>query len=244
MIDIQLTAMVMDVVKIVSSRSARRSWPMTTRKPTPVYAAAVIVQGLAGLRFPCGCWVWRAPERLEHALPPAPALEAQMYAVVVNFCGWRSLVWRCLPTGCISRVEGIKKIMPIIRMIGIIFTTTAAAGGGTRQPGEQVGFLLCFAMLMHNPRRFLIGYLMYCWILRMDVQSARTVAFKSDCKIYGNGVGLLPRCGQLATVGPCFQVMTPLATSGRLLANHGVKGTPAGAGRTTLLKPFLNILQK
>lgn len=54
----------------------------------------------------------------------------------------------------------------------------------------QVGFLLCFAMLMHNLGGFLIGYLMSRWIFRMDVQSARTVAFEVGLQNGGMASGL------------------------------------------------------
>jgi hypothetical protein len=68
----------------------------------------------------------------------------------------------------------------------------------------QVGFLLCFAMLMHNLGGFLIGYLMSRWIFRMDVQSARTVAFEVGLQNGGMASGLAAAMGKLAT-GPCLR---------------------------------------
>ena len=120
----------------------------------------------------------------------------------------------------LGRVAGVKKIMPTISMMGIIFFTTTAAAAG-RENLVQVGFLLCFAMLMHNLGGFLIGYLMSRWIFRMDVQSARTVAFEVGLQNGGMASGLAAAMGKLATVGLASAVMTPLGNvSGSLLANY------------------------
>ena len=110
-------------------------------------------------------------------------------------------------------------------MIGIIFFTTTAAAAG-RDNLLQVGFLLCFAMLLHNLGGFLIGYLMSRWIFRMDEQSSRTVAFEVGLQNGGMASGLAAAMGKLATVGLASAVMTPLGNvSGSLLANYWRKKT-------------------
>jgi BASS family bile acid:Na+ symporter len=76
-------------------------------------------------------------------------------------------------------------------------------------------------MLMHNLGGFLIGYLMSRWVFRMDVQSARTVAFEVGLQNGGMASGLAAAMGKLATVGLASAVMTPLGNvSGSLLANY------------------------
>lgn len=55
--------------------------------------------------------------------------DAQMYAVVLNFVAG-GLVWALFYNWLYGRVAGVKKIMPTISMMGIIFFTTTAAAAG------------------------------------------------------------------------------------------------------------------
>lgn len=213
MIDIQLTAMVMDVVKIVLIPIGAAILHDYLKTYASIRGRR-IVQGLAGLG---ALWLLYMSAGGWNTL--FASAEAQMYAVVVNFVAG-GLVWALFYNWLYGRVEGIKKIMPTISMIGIIFFTTTAAAAG-RDNLVQVGFLLCFAMLMHNLGGFLIGYLMSRWIFRMDVQSARTVAFEVGLQNGGMASGLAAAMGKLATVGLASAVMTPLGNvSGSLLANY------------------------
>ena len=88
---------------------------------------------------------------------------------------------------------GREEVMPTISNDGIIFFTTTAAAAGRRDNWcRSVSCSACFAMLMPNLGGFLIGYLMSRWIFRMDVQSARTVAFEVGLQNGGMASGSLP----------------------------------------------------
>jgi len=215
MIDIQLTAMVMDVVKIVLIPIGAAILHDYLKTYAGVRGRRV-VQMLAGIG---AIWLLYMIAGGWDALFGHASAEAQMYAVVLNFVAG-GLVWALFYNWLYGRVAGVKKVMPTISMMGIIFFTTAAAAAG-RDNLVQVGFLLCFAMLMHNLGGFLIGYLMSRWIFRMDVQSARTVAFEVGLQNGGMASGLAAAMGKLATVGLASAVMTPLGNvSGSLLANY------------------------
>ncbi|EHB7663106.1 TPA: bile acid:sodium symporter family protein [Escherichia coli] len=215
MIDIQLTAMVMDVVKIVLIpigaailHDYLKTYAGVRGRRTVMFLAGMSALWLVYMS--AGGW---------DSLFGNTSAEVQMYAVVLNFVTG-GIVWSVFYNWLYSRVEGIKKIMPTISMIGIIFFTTTAAAAG-RDNLLQVGFLLCFAMLLHNLGGFLIGYLMSRWIFRMDEQSARTVAFEVGLQNGGMASGLAAAMGKLATVGLASAVMTPLGNvSGSLLANY------------------------
>ncbi len=215
MIDIQLTAMVMDVVKIVLIpigaailHDYLKTYAGVRGRRTVMFLAGMSALWL--IYMSAGGW---------DSLFGNTSADAQMYAVVLNFVTG-GIVWSVFYNWLYSRVEGIKKIMPAISMIGIIFFTTTAAAAG-RDNLLQVGFLLCFAMLLHNLGGFLIGYLMSRWIFRMDEQSARTVAFEVGLQNGGMASGLAAAMGKLATVGLASAVMTPLGNvSGSLLANY------------------------
>ncbi len=221
MIDIQLTAMVMDVVKIVLIPIGAAILHDYLKTYADVRGRRV-VQMLAGIG---ALWLLYMIAGGWDALFGHASADAQMYAVVLNFVAG-GLVWALFYNWLYGRVAGVKKIMPTISMMGIIFFTTTAAAAG-RENLVQVGFLLCFAMLMHNLGGFLIGYLMSRWIFRMDVQSARTVAFEVGLQNGGMASGLAAAMGKLATVGLASAVMTPLGNvSGSLLANYWRKKTP------------------
>ncbi|MCU5774819.1 bile acid:sodium symporter family protein [Erwiniaceae bacterium BAC15a-03b] len=215
MIDIKLTAMVMDVVKIVL---------------IPIGAAILhdylqsyaslrgrrIVQGLAAI---CALWLILMIAGGWDQLFADASADSQMYAVVLNFAAG-GIIWALFYNWLHSRSAKVQIMMPTLSMMGIIFFTTTAAAAG-RDNLLQVGFLLCFAMLLHNLGGFLIGYLMSRWLFRMDVQSARTVAFEVGLQNGGMASGLAAAMGKLATVGLASAVMTPLGNvSGSLLANY------------------------
>ena len=215
MIDIQLTAMVMDVVKIVLIPIGAAILHDYLKTYAGVQGRRT-VQILAGIS---AIWLLYMIAGGWDSLFGSASADAQMYAVVLNFVAG-GIIWALFYNWLYGRVDGVKKVMPTISMMGIIFFTTTAAAAG-RDNLVQVGFLLCFAMLMHNLGGFLIGYLMSRWIFRMDVQSARTVAFEVGLQNGGMASGLAAAMGKLATVGLASAVMTPLGNvSGSLLANY------------------------
>jgi len=215
MIDIQLTSMVMDVVKIVLIPIGAAILHDYLKTYAGMRARRT-VQCLAGI---CAVWLAYMLAGGWNTLFSTASTETQMYAVVLNFVAG-GVIWALFYNWIYDRVDSVKKIMPVISMTGIIFFTTTAAAAG-RDNLVQVGFLLCFAMLIHNLGGFFIGYLMSRWIFHMDVQSARTVAFEVGLQNGGMASGLAAAMGKLATVGLASAVMTPLGNvSGSLLANY------------------------
>lgn len=215
MIDINLTAMVMDVIKIVLipiGAAILHDYLKTYAGPR----GRRVVQMLAGIS---ALWLICMIAGGWDSLFGSAGADVQMYAVVINFVAG-GIVWALFYNWLHGRTPVVQKVMPTISMIGIIFFTTTAAAAG-REHLVQVGFLLCVAMLMHNLGGFFIGYLMSRWIFRMDVQSARTVAFEVGLQNGGMASGLAAAMGKLATVGLASAVMTPLGNvSGSLLANY------------------------
>ncbi|WP_318388329.1 bile acid:sodium symporter family protein [Enterobacter sp.] len=215
MIDIKLTAMIMDVVKIVLIPIGAAILHDYLKTYASVQGRR-IVQGIAAL---CALWLIFMLAGGWDTLFGTASADAQMYGVVANFAAG-GIVWALFYNWLHSRSPNVQKYMPTVSMIGIIFFTTTAAAAG-RDNLMQVGFLLCFAMLLHNLGGFFIGYLMSRWIFRMDVQSARTVAFEVGLQNGGMASGLAAAMGKLATVGLASAVMTPLGNvSGSLLANY------------------------
>ncbi len=165
-----------------------------------------------------------------------------MFAVVANFFAG-GIIWSLFYNWLTQQKPKIQSYMPKVSMIGIIFFTTTAAAAG-RDNLMQVGFLLCVAMLLHNLGGFSIGYLMSRFVFRMDVQSARTVAFEVGLQNGGMASGLAAAMGKLATVGLASAVMTPLGNvSGSLLANYWRKkdartAKPAAQSSAAAEKPY------
>jgi BASS family bile acid:Na+ symporter len=117
------------------------------------------------------------------------------------------------------RYRQLDKIMPYLSMFGIIYFTTVTTAAG-HDNLIKVGVLLFLASVIHNAAGYFFGY----WLSRMfklDINSARTVAFEVGLQNGGMASGIAGSMGKLGTVGLPAAVFSPwMNISGSILANY------------------------
>ena len=122
------------------------------------------------------------------------------------------------------RFKKLDQLMPYLSMAGIIYFTTVTTAAG-RDNLLQVGLLLFFASVIHNAAGYFFGY----WLSRLfklDIPSARTIAFEVGLQNGGMASGLAGTMGKLGTVGLPAAVFSPwMNISGSILANYWRKKT-------------------
>ena len=122
------------------------------------------------------------------------------------------------------RFKKLDQLMPYLSMAGIIYFTTVTTAAG-RENLLQVGLLLFFASVIHNAAGYFFGY----WLSRLfklDIPSARTIAFEVGLQNGGMASGLAGTMGKLGTVGLPAAVFSPwMNISGSILANYWRKKT-------------------
>jgi BASS family bile acid:Na+ symporter len=122
------------------------------------------------------------------------------------------------------RFKKLDQLMPYLSMAGIIYFTTVTTAAG-RDNLLQVGLLLFFASVIHNAAGYFFGY----WLSRLfklDIPSARTIAFEVGLQNGGMASGLAGTMGKLGTVGLPAAVFSPwMNISGSILANFWRKKT-------------------
>ncbi|MES2647012.1 MAG: bile acid:sodium symporter family protein [Bacteroidota bacterium] len=118
-----------------------------------------------------------------------------------------------------NRFPKLDKYMPYLSMFGIIYFTTVTTAAG-HDNLLKVGFLLFIASVIHNAAGYFFGY----WLsrlFRLDINSARTVAFEVGLQNGGMASGLAGSMGKLGTVGLPAAVFSPwMNISGSILANY------------------------
>ncbi len=131
------------------------------------------------------------------------------------------------------RFKKLDQFMPYLSMAGIIYFTTVTTAAG-RDNLLQVGLLLFLASVIHNAAGYFFGY----WLSRLfklDIPSARTIAFEVGLQNGGMASGLAGTMGKLGTVGLPAAVFSPwMNISGSILANYWRKKTidPIGEKNT------------
>ena len=138
--------------------------------------------------------------------------------VLVNFvCG--SVLFGVVFYYLYGAWSGIKKVMPVISMIGIIYftgVTTAAS----RDNLLDIGLLLIIISVLHNSLGYVLGYSI-SKLLGLDKISCRTIAFEVGMQNGGMASGLAGLMGKLATLGLAAAVFSPyMNISGSILANY------------------------
>jgi BASS family bile acid:Na+ symporter len=122
------------------------------------------------------------------------------------------------------RFKKLDQLMPYLSMAGIIYFTTVTTAAG-RDNLLQVGLLLFLASVIHNAAGYFFGY----WLSRLfklDIPSARTIAFEVGLQNGGMASGLAGTMGKLGTVGLPAAVFSPwMNISGSILANYWRKKT-------------------
>ena len=117
------------------------------------------------------------------------------------------------------KVRDIDKYIPYLSMFGIVYFTTVTTAAG-RDNLLHVGLVLFFAAVIHNSAGYFFGY----WLsrlLKLDKNSARTIAFEVGLQNGGMASGLAGTMGKLATVGLAAAIFSPwMNVSGSVLANY------------------------
>jgi BASS family bile acid:Na+ symporter len=118
-----------------------------------------------------------------------------------------------------NKYKKLDNIMPYFSMFGIIYFTTVTTAAG-HDNLIKVGFLLFLASVIHNAAGYFFGF----WLsrlFRLDINSARTVAFEVGLQNGGMASGLAGSMGKLGTVGLPAAVFSPwMNISGSILANY------------------------
>jgi BASS family bile acid:Na+ symporter len=98
-----------------------------------------------------------------------------------------------------DRFKWLKKVMPMISMIGILIMTVLTVAVG-HDKLMQVGLLLVLACLIHSTAGFSLGYFV-CKLLKQDKLTCRTIALEVGLQNSGMAAGLAKSLGKVATLG-------------------------------------------
>jgi bile acid:Na+ symporter, BASS family len=139
-----------------------------------------------------------------------------------------------------NQYKKLDSLMPYFSMFGIIYFTTVTTAAGHDHLME-VGFLLFLTSVIHNAAGYFFGY----WLSRLfklDVNSARTVAFEVGLQNGGMASGLAGSMGKLGTLGLPAAVFSPwMNISGSILANYWRKRpVPSQSQMELSSKPILS----
>lgn len=138
-------------------------------------------------------------------------------AELINFlCG--AIVFGRLFYLASIKIPTICKLMPKLSMFGIVYFTLVTTAA-SRENILAIGLFMLLASMMHNTLGYTFGY----WIsrgLKLDKDSARTVALEVGLQNGGMATGLAGVMGKLATLGLASAIFSPwMNISGSLLAN-------------------------
>jgi len=143
---------------------------------------------------------------------------AMRFVELVNFLFGAVVVGKLYfhATKLLPRINGF---MPQLSMFGIFYFTLVTTAA-SREYILSVGMLVLLACIIHNT----LGYTMGYWISRavkLDEDSARTVALEVGLQNGGMATGLAGVMGKLATVGLAAAIFSPwMNISASLLANY------------------------
>jgi BASS family bile acid:Na+ symporter len=166
----------------------------------------------------CIIWLAALPLGLWHLLQAGLSLHALQSMEMIGF--FAGAVLAGIAYHWLSRWRpGLDRVMPYISMFGIIYFTTVTTAAG-RDNLLRVGLVLFLVAVIHNAAGYFFGY----WLsraLRMDKNSARTIAFEVGLQNGGMASGLAGGMGKLGTVGLAAAVFSPwMNISGSILANY------------------------
>ena len=143
---------------------------------------------------------------------------AMRFVELVNFLFGAVVVGKLYfhATKLLPRINGF---MPQLSMFGIFYFTLVTTAA-SREYILSVGMLVLLACIIHNTLGYTLGY----WISRavkLDEDSARTVALEVGLQNGGMATGLAGVMGKLATVGLAAAIFSPwMNISASLLANY------------------------
>ena len=196
-------AMLHDYLRTASPRGCRVVWSF--------FAVAVVWMGFLAL----GGWAWMSSTASPVILPWIGIFGFLLSAVVIGVLYHSATV----------RLPKLEKVMPVVAMVGIVYFTAVTTAAG-RDSLLQIGGLLIFAAILHNSFGYVFGYGM-ARLARLDIASARTVAFEVGLQNGGMASGIAGALGKLGTMGLASAVFSPwMNISGSVLANWWRQHTP------------------
>lgn len=132
-----------------------------------------------------------------------------------------------------GRASGLKRIMPLLSMGGIICIIIIITAAG-RESLLKVGLLLAVLVLLHNIGGYLLGF----WSAKafgMEERDCRTIAIEVGMQNGGMAAGLAKGMGKIATLGLAPVIFsTFMNITGSLLASYWHKKKPAVIHKATL----------
>ncbi|HMP81380.1 MAG TPA: bile acid:sodium symporter family protein [Verrucomicrobiota bacterium] len=212
LVEVEALKMMMEIIKmvIVPIGAALLHDYLTFAKPRGrriVYGtAATGVLWLASIAL--GGWNWLQGNVIAEALPWIGAVGFAFGAVLAGVIYHHATI--LLPK--------LAKLMPVISMFGIVYFTTVTTAAG-RDHLLHIGGLLFLAAMLHNTFGYVFGYGL-ARLARLDVASARTVAFEVGMQNGGMASGIAGALGKLGTMGLAAAIFSPwMNLSGSVLAN-------------------------
>ena len=116
----------------------------------------------------------------------------------------------------------LDSFMPTLAIVGILYVTAMTTASG-RDNLLKVGALLFLASVLHNTAGYFFGYFL-SRAVRLDKNSARSIAFEVGLQNGGMASGLASAMGKLGTVGLATACFIPwMNISGSVLANYWSK---------------------
>lgn len=117
-----------------------------------------------------------------------------------------------------NRAEWLKKIMPIVSMIGVLLVILFIVASG-RDGLLKIGPLLFLSSIIHHTLGYFLGY----WsgrALKLDEATCRTISIEVGMQNAGLASGIALQMGKVATVGLASVIAAPwMSISGSILAN-------------------------
>jgi len=213
LVTVEPLKMMMEIIKmvIVPIGAALLHDYLTFAKPSGrriVYGmAAAGVGWLAFIAF--GGWDWFKGNVPADMLP---------WIGVIGF-GFAAVIAGVIYHHATKLLPGLPKLMPIASMFGIVYFTTVTTAAG-RDSLLQIGGLLFLAAMLHNTFGYVFGYGL-ARLAKLDVASARTVAFEVGLQNGGMASGIAGSLGKLGTMGLAAAIFSPwMNISGSVLANY------------------------
>jgi bile acid:Na+ symporter, BASS family len=212
-VEVKVFNMMMEIIKMVivpiGAALLHDYLTFASRRKRQAVWGVAAVGGIWLLFLALGGWAWLKGQVVAEALPWIGVSGFLLGAVVVG------VVYHQL-TRFVPKLE---KLMPLASMAGIVYFTTVTTAAG-RDNLLKIGALLFVAAALHNTFGYLLGY----WLARackLDINSARTVAFEVGLQNGGMASGIAGALGKLGTMGLAAAIFSPwMNVSGSVLANY------------------------
>lgn len=135
-----------------------------------------------------------------------------------------------------EKYKRLDDFMPYLSMFGIVYFTAVTTAAG-REALLRIGLLLFLAAILHNTAGYFLGY-WFSRALKLDQQSARSLAFEVGMQNGGMASGIAGTMGKLGTLGLAAAVFSPwMNISGSILANYWKQKMPKKSQKKSLEKP-------